>query len=105
MPAPAILYDSVITAELKKGPIGHTGVVGDPERKATYVEWWDVVDDVANHHSRLTLWLDEHGVWQSTSDIRESETRLPVTETVDLFEDHWEQTNANGKFSGRVKPF
>ena len=105
LPAPAILYDQIVTAELKAGPTGHTGAVGDPERKANYVEWWNLDDNIAKHHSHLTLWLDENGVWQSTSDIRESKTRLPITETVDLFEDHWEQTNAKGRFSGRVKPF
>jgi hypothetical protein len=105
MSSPAILYDLVITAELKAGPTGHSGSVGDPERKANYVQWWNLDDDIAKHHSHLTLWLDENGVWQSTADIHESKTRLPITETVDLFEDHWEQVNAKGRFSGKVKPF
>lgn len=105
MPAPAILYDLVVTAELKAGPTGHTGVVGDPERKANYIEWWNLDDAIASHHSHLTLWLDENGGWQSTSDIHQNKSRLPITETVDFFEDHWEQANAKGRFSGKVEPF
>ena len=105
LPNPGLLYDVIINAELKTGPVGHSGVIGDPTQKSKYSIWWDLNDNSDTHQSRLRIWLDEAGVWQSTEDVEMSPVRLPIAETVNFYEDHWEQTTAKGTFSGKVEPF
>ena len=105
LPNPGLLYDVIINAELKTGPVGHSGVIGDPTQKSKYSIWWDLNDNSDTHQSRLRIWLDEAGVWQSTEDVEMSPVRLPIAETVNFYEDHWEQTTARGTFSGKVEPF
>jgi hypothetical protein len=105
LPHPIMIYDLVQTSELKTGPVGHSGVAGDPEQKQKYVEWWDANDDVNTHQSHLKIWLDANGIWKSTADIQDNTIRLPVSETVDFYQDHWEQTNVKGTFRGTIEPF
>jgi hypothetical protein len=105
LPHPDFLYDVVVGSELKGGPNGHHGVVADPTQKSNYRQWFDLDDDIAARQSHLRIWLDEKGVWKKASDTHESTIRLPVAETVDFFEDHWEQVNPNGRFSGQVEAY
>ena len=105
LPNAWILYEAIINAELRAGPVGHSGVMGDPTQKSKYSIWWDLNDNPETHQSYLRIWLDKDGVWQSTQDIETSTARLLVAETVTFYEDHWEQTTAKGTFSGRVEPF
>jgi hypothetical protein len=105
VPSPDLIYDQVMIAELKAGRVGHHGVVLDPQQQRKYREWWDLDDNSSPDKAHLRIWLDEDGVWKLASDVHQSKVRLPVTETVDFFEDHWEQVNAKGRFSGQVEPY
>jgi hypothetical protein len=42
LPSPGVIYDRIMIAELKKGPVGHQGVVLDPQLQRKYREWWDL---------------------------------------------------------------
>ena len=105
LPTPDILYDVIINEELKTGPVGHSGVMGDPTRESAYNIWWDLNDNPDTHQSRLRIWLDEKGIWQSIQDVETNSVKLPVAESANFYEDHWEQTTAKGTFSGKVEPF
>src|SRR5271166_3049247 len=105
LPSPDVIYDQIIIAELKAGRVGHHGVVLDLQHQKKYREWWDLDDNTIPNKAHLTIWLDENGVWNFASDAPESKVRLAVTETVDFLEDHWEQVNAKGRFSGKVEPY
>jgi hypothetical protein len=105
LPNPGLLYDVIINAELETGPVGHSGVIGDPTQKSKYSIWWDLHDNPDTHQSRLRIWLDEEGISQSIQDVEMNPVRLPIAETVNFYEDHWEQTTARGTFSGKVEPF
>jgi hypothetical protein len=105
LPNAGILYDVIINDELRTGPVGHHGLVADPTKKSNYVEWFNLEDNPDTHHSQLTIWLDTRGVWTKGSDVHMSPVRLPIAETVNFYEDHWEQTTVKGTFSGKVEPF
>lgn len=105
LPNPGLLYDVIVNAELKTGPVGHSGVMGDPTQKSKYNIWWDLNDNADTHQSRLRIWLDEEGLMQSIQDVELNSAKLPTAETANFYQDHWEQTTAKGTFSGKVEPF
>jgi hypothetical protein len=63
-----------------------------------------ITDDEKTGHTELLLFYDADNVWKADEDIHHSPVRIPVTEKVILYADHWEQVNANGTFTGKVGP-
>ncbi|MGH9529750.1 MAG: hypothetical protein ACRD2S_07520 [Terriglobales bacterium] len=105
LPTPYLFYDLVLTDELRAGPAGHHGGLSDPAHKSNYVIWYNLEDNIIPGQAQLTVWVDTEGIWKQGSDTHMSPVRLPITETVSFYEDHWSQTNAKGTFSGKVEPF
>lgn len=99
------VYLAVQSSLLIEGPRGSGGgVLGlaklDPSLKG-YV-WSKIVVDAKAKKTTLTLYHDPQGFWHTSGEMRDDPGRVPVTETVIFYSDHWEQINAKGIFTGHV---
>lgn len=103
VPDAGFVYFMVQATVLTSGTSSHAAFVGDPKQKKNDARWFNIENDEATRHSEVKIYYDADRVWETTDDMHHSKVRLPVTETVNFYEDHWEQVNANGKFTGKVE--
>jgi hypothetical protein len=82
---------------------GDAPTVASNKTKGT--QWWQLTSDDSQKTQVLTLWDDPDLKWITTGDIHHSKLRLPVTETITFYPDHWQQVNANGVFTHSVEAF
>jgi hypothetical protein len=108
MPSGLLMYDSMQSMELKVGGGVHKGIltrkVADAlsDEKIVGAQWFLLTDDENTGHTELLLYYDANNVWKADEDIHHSPIRIPVTERVIFYSDHWEQVNAKGTFTGKV---
>lgn len=118
MPNAADIFEEVRTVQLKEGSNairrgyvqdtgyrldGKTPTVATDKTKGT--QWWQLASDDSQKTQVLTLWDDPNLTWITTGDIHHSTTRLPVTETITFYPDHWVQVNANGTFAHTIDAY
>jgi hypothetical protein len=109
MPSAELLYDSIQSDQLKLGNGRHLGLLVQKFANAASengdikgIQWFEVDDDPRTGHMWVKFYYDVDSVWKIADDIHHSSIRIPVTERVDFYRDHWEQTNKKGKFTGVV---
>lgn len=118
MPNATDIFEEVRTVQLKEGSNAiRRGYVQDSgyrlnsktptvaTDKTRGTQWWQLTSDESQKTQVLTLWDDPDLKWITTGDIHHSSTRLPVTETITFYPDHWEQVNANGTFTHPVEAY
>jgi hypothetical protein len=112
MPNAAYIFEEVRTIQLKDGANAirrgyvqdsgyrlNSGTPAIAASKTKGTQWWQLASDDAQKTQVLTLWDDPDLKWKTTGDIHHSTLRLPVTETITFYSDHWEQANAKGVFN------
>jgi hypothetical protein len=118
MPNAAEILDEVRTVQLKEGSVSiRRGYVQDTgyrfqgkspvpaENRTKGTQWWQLASDDGQKMQVLTMWDDPELKWNTTADIHHSKVRLPITETITFYSDHWEQVNANGKSSHELAAY
>jgi hypothetical protein len=118
MPNAKQIFEEVRTVQLKDGSSsirrgyvldtgyrieGKTPTAATNKTKGT--QWWQLTSDDSQKIQVLTLWDDPDMKWESSADIHHSTLRLPITETITFYADHWEQRNLNGVFSDKVEAY
>jgi hypothetical protein len=118
MPNAREIFDVVRTVQLTEGSNsirrgyvqdsgyrmdGNAPTIATNKTKGT--QWWQLASDDSQKTQVLTLWDDPDLKWITTGDIHHSTMRLPVTETITFYADHWEQVNANGVFTDKVEAY
>jgi hypothetical protein len=118
MPNAVDIFEEVRTVQLRDGSNsirrgyaqdsgyrqdGDAPTIATNKTKGT--QWWQLASDDSQKTQVLTLWDDPDLKWTTTGDIHHSTLRLPVTETITFYPDHWEQVNANGTFTHGVEAY
>lgn len=102
VPDPQLVYWWAKISELERPGHNISGEVA-PHGDVKADLFFQFSDDLEAKHSQLVIYVDENRTWKSTTDMHHSPVRLPVTEKVDFYPDHWEQTNAQGTFKSSVE--
>lgn len=106
LPFAASLFYYVQADQLIQGPKSGGGLLqlNRIEPSAKGFLWTKIIVDTEIEKTTLTVYYDPNELYHSSGELKHNPGRVPVTETVVFFSDHWEQRNVNGTFTGRVGP-